>query len=253
MLTAQPIEAVLFDMDGVLVNVSGSYRRAVQETVRAFTGTVVTPQDVQAYKDRGGYNNDWKLSHDMIRAADVDASYAEVVRAFQQIYLGRRFEEGVFDGLIAEEPPLLDTAVLSNLAEHYLLAVVTGRPERDAAWTLARFGWTRFFPIVVGMDQQNGRGKPDPYGIDLAMAQLRTEHNVALPSHAALYIGDNGDDMRAARAAGLMAVGAVPPYLDFAAHRTTLMAAGADVVLSHAADVATLLQSLAGPAVTRLA
>ncbi|MEL6611049.1 MAG: HAD family hydrolase [Bacteroidota bacterium] len=241
MLSGRPIDAVLFDMDGVLVDVSGSFRRVVQEVVRSYTGVTPTKAEIQAYKDRGGFNDDWKLSHTMLREAGHAVPFEEVVAAFQRIYLGEHHETGVFDGLIAEEPALMPTGVLAGLAARYPLALVTGRPERDAQWTLARFGWDGFFPSVVGMDQQAGRGKPDPYGIELAMEQLDALHGRPFNRTRSVYVGDNGDDMRAASAAGLLAIGVVPPYLDYHAHRATLMEAGADVVISRVADVPMLL------------
>ena len=47
------IPVMLFDMDGVLVDVSGSYRRAIEETVYHFTGREVQQEMIQRYKDRG--------------------------------------------------------------------------------------------------------------------------------------------------------------------------------------------------------
>lgn len=223
------MKAVLLDMDGVLVDVRGSFRRAVAETVAQFTGTAPTAEAVQAKKDAGGFNNDWVLSHHLVEEGGGAASFEDVKGAFQQRYLGDDF-----DGLIATEPPLVETETLQELADRYALALVTGRPEADAEWTLRRFGWDRLIPVVVGMDQQAGREKPDPYGLELALGRLGVE-----PS-AALYAGDMVDDQRAAVAAGCTAVGVVPPGLDLHDHGHTLMAAGASVVLS----TPTLLPSL---------
>ena len=65
------IETVLLDMDGVLVDVHGSFRRAVAETVADFTGAPPPDGRAQALKDGGGYNNDWVLSHRLIEEAGV--------------------------------------------------------------------------------------------------------------------------------------------------------------------------------------
>jgi len=59
---------LIFDMDGVLVDVTGSYRQTVIQTVKHFTGIEVTNQDIQALKNRGGSNNDWDLAVEMICA-----------------------------------------------------------------------------------------------------------------------------------------------------------------------------------------
>ena len=47
-------DLIVFDMDGVLVDVSESYRAAIQATVRHFTGVEPTNDDVQSWKNRGG-------------------------------------------------------------------------------------------------------------------------------------------------------------------------------------------------------
>ena len=217
---------ILFEMDGVLVDVSGSYRRAVIETTAALSGCEVTPETVQAYKDRGGFNNDWVLTHALIAEAGVEVEYEDVIEAFDERYRGENF-----DGYIADEPPLIRTETLEALARLGDLALVTGRTEQDARWTLEHFGWERFFPVVVAMEQQEGREKPDPYPIALALEALAEQHDAPVGPAQAVYIGDMGDDMRAARAAGIRAVGVVPPYLDAERHRETLTEAGAEVVV----------------------
>jgi HAD superfamily phosphatase len=231
------MHAVLLDLDGVLVDVSGSYRRAVEETAAAFLRRPLPPGTVQAWKDGGGFNDDWALTHALVVDGGVDASFDAVVAAFQARYRGDGWA-----GYIAAEPPLVRTATLEALAARYRLGMVTGRPAEEARWTLERFGWHRLIPVVVAMEQAAGRGKPDPYGLTLALGAL----GVA-PAHAA-YVGDAGDDMRAARAAGVRPVGVVPPYRRYPTHARTLFAAGAEVVVSTPDDLPLLLSVLAGRA-----
>lgn len=227
-------DAVLWDMDGVLVDVSGSYRLAIMETAAAFTGKPTEPGTVQRFKDMGGYNNDWKLTAAIVAEAGVTVAYEDVVEAFQKRYRGASF-----DGLIASEPAIIDGAkTLGALADAgYLTALVTGRPNEEARWTLGRFGWDKFLQIVVGMESQEGRGKPDPFPLTKAMGLLER----AVEPARAVYVGDTGDDMVAARAAGMYAVGVVPPYLDFAAHSAKLRECGAHEVLRHPDEIIALV------------
>ena len=63
---------IVFDMDGVLIDVSGSYRETVRQTARLFFNIAPSseqlPQplfplaDLAAVKQSGGLNNDWDLS-----------------------------------------------------------------------------------------------------------------------------------------------------------------------------------------------
>jgi HAD superfamily hydrolase (TIGR01548 family) len=67
---------IIFDMDGVLIDVSGSYRQTVRETVSLYLervlgvgnlrGGFLTLADVDRIKKRGGLNNDWDLSYAII-------------------------------------------------------------------------------------------------------------------------------------------------------------------------------------------
>jgi len=230
---------VIFDMDGVLVDVSGSFRRAVIETTAALSGRTVTPMEVQAYKDRGGFNNDWVLTHALVTEAGSDVAYEDVVDAFNARYRGAEW-----DGLIATEPPLIRTETLTHFAADGDLALVTGRQEPEARWTLERFGWDRFFPVVVGMESQAGREKPDPYGLELALKALSERNGTTVEPGASVYAGDTVDDMKAARAAGMRAVGVVPPYLDAEAHGQTLREAGAEVVIHDVNELPSAVRNL---------
>ena len=60
----QPL--IVFDMDGVLVDVTESYRESIAQTVKHFTGVEVTREQIQDYKNQGGWNDDWKLTHHII-------------------------------------------------------------------------------------------------------------------------------------------------------------------------------------------
>ena len=55
-------DAVVLDVDGVLVDVADSYRRAIVESVEHVYGDTIERADVQAFKDAGGFNNDWELT-----------------------------------------------------------------------------------------------------------------------------------------------------------------------------------------------
>ncbi|MBB6646510.1 TIGR01548 family HAD-type hydrolase [Halobellus ruber] len=55
-------DAVVLDIDGVLIDVADSYRRAIVESVERLYGRTVDRADVQYFKDAGGFNNDWDVT-----------------------------------------------------------------------------------------------------------------------------------------------------------------------------------------------
>jgi HAD superfamily phosphatase len=187
--------ALVFDMDGVLVDVSDSYRETIAQTVAHFTGEPVTRERIQEYKNQGGWNDDWKLSHHMVTEAGVDAPFEYVKEHFQKLFRG---------GLIERERWIAKPGTLERLGERFQLAVFTGRPREEAQLTLERFARGVVFDPIVAMEDVTAH-KPDPEGL------LRIENR-------AYYVGDTVDDARAARAARLPFIGIAAPsnptYLD---------------------------------------
>ncbi|MCJ0619894.1 TIGR01548 family HAD-type hydrolase [Haloarcula hispanica] len=57
------IDAVVLDIDGVLVDVADSYRRAIVESIDRVYGDTIKKAAVQQFKDAGGFNNDWELTY----------------------------------------------------------------------------------------------------------------------------------------------------------------------------------------------
>lgn len=178
---------VIFDMDGVLVDVRPSYHRAIVETVRHFTGRRVSAAEIGRFKALPGFNDDWKLTCAWIRELGKRPNRRAVVEHFQQLYLGRNFQ-----GYIRRERWIADRRVLRRLARAADLAIFTGRLRAEAAFTLEYFGMQDCFPRMVTLNDV-GRPKPHPEGI-LRLVDGR-------PRSAVLYVGDSTDDALAARRA----------------------------------------------------
>ena len=190
-------DLLIFDMDGVLVDVTASYRQAVVETVKHFTGAKTTNEQIQARKNRGCANNDWDLALELIRELGGSPNRQEVIAVFQRIYLGENC-----GGLIREERWLAGNDLLPRLARRWRLALFTGRERWEALHTLNKFGAQELFDPVIGMEDV-AREKPDPDGL---FKILR-----AAGPRAAIYIGDTMDDCRAARDAAVPFIGVAGP------------------------------------------
>jgi HAD superfamily phosphatase len=213
------VKILVFDMDGVLVDVSESYRETIQQTVAYFTGARVTREAIQDWKNRGGWNDDWALSTAMIRAAGVDADYDSVVKHFQAIFHGNGA-----DGLIMRERWIASAGLLERLSERFQLALFTGRLRWEAELTLRRFApGLRFEPIVGAGDVPNH--KPAPDGL-LHICKVR-------PDCELWYVGDTVDDARSAKAAGVPFIGIASPTSERRDELVSLLhAEGAKAVLN---------------------
>ncbi|MBV8811524.1 MAG: HAD hydrolase-like protein [Acidobacteriaceae bacterium] len=216
---AAPPTVIVFDMDGVLVEVTQSYREAIRETVRHFTGETVTHELIQNFKEQGGWNNDWLLSHRLITDRGGRAEYGDVVEYFNRIFLG---ENG--NGLIRNEKWMPRPGLLKRLAERATLAIFTGRAKYEADVTLERYAAdVAFHPIVT--DESVANPKPAPDGLEL----IKQEY----PGRAIWYLGDTVDDARSAQTAGVPFVGvAMPSGLRPVENANLLRGYGAFAVLS---------------------
>ncbi len=188
---------LVFDMDGVLVDVSDSYRESIQQTVEHFTGRRPVREEIQDWKNRGGWNDDWRLSRAIIESYGTPIGLDDVTRVFQRLFLG---ENG--DGLIHRERWIAREGLLERLGERRQLALFTGRPKEDARITLDRFARNLTFDPIVGM-HEIVHHKPAPDGLLLIAEQT---------SGAELcYVGDTVDDARSAQAAGVRFIGISDP------------------------------------------
>ena len=187
------MRALIFDMDGVLVDPTDSYRQTLIDTVARFSGKQISQERIVEMKNRGGYNDDCMIARDVLREFGVDIEYDEVHEYFEELFWGAGD-----DGMILRERWLVDATVLSRLANSYRLAVYTGRPRRAARFTLDRFANGTVFDPVVSSDEVENH-KPAPDGLLRALEQL--------PGCEPAYVGDNIDDGRCARAAGIPFVG----------------------------------------------
>jgi HAD superfamily phosphatase len=191
-MTTRPI--IVFDMDGVLVDVGESYRETIRHTVRHFTGREITRELIQDYKNAGGWNNDWALSQKIIAdIAGLDIPYDTVVAVFQKIFFGANN-----DGLILRERWIPGDGLLSRLGERFDFGIFTGRLRYEAQFTIDRFAPEVQWAAIVA-DDDVSNSKPAPDGL-LAIGSLRPESRL-------WYIGDTVDDARSARAAGVPFIG----------------------------------------------
>ena len=182
-------QVLVFDMDGVLVDVTDSYRETIVRTVEHFTGKTIARDTIQDYKNQGGWNNDWSLSQKICRDRGVDISYAKIVDYFNWLFLEQ--------GLIHRERWLPRNGLLDRLGEKFELAIFTGRTTEEAEITLHREKSRDRFLLITANDVEHE--KPAPDGL-LKIAALR-------PSKNLLYVGDTVDDARCARAANVPFVG----------------------------------------------
>jgi HAD superfamily phosphatase len=192
---------VIFDIDGVVRDVSGSYRRAIADAVEHFTAGAFRPNsvDIDSLKSEGVWNNDWQASEELVcryfegigrSRTEIALNYEELVAFFQSRYRGP--DEQNWTGYICDEPLLLSPAYLESLtAGGIVWGFFSGAMRDEAAYVLSgKLGLDS--PVLVAME--DAPGKPDPTGLFAAIEQLENLHGLAknLP---VIYAGDTVADI----------------------------------------------------------
>ena len=189
------INAVIFDMDGLLVDSEPAWNRARVELL-AQHGKTWTEADQLA--QAGVHTDVW-----------VSALYEKLggqlgrEQVFEEI-VGRM--AGYYEG---GEVPILPGAeeALSACAGRYRVGLASGSPARLIEACLHGAGWGGFFEGLISSDEVD-HGKPAP---DVYVELMR---RMALDPAATAVIEDSGAGIRSGKAAGARVVAVPNPSTD---------------------------------------
>jgi HAD superfamily hydrolase (TIGR01548 family) len=187
---------IIFDVDGVLVDTRESFQRTALQTVQFFTKKRVTMRELHAWKNRPGFNDDWKLCTTWIQGLGFNFTFDQVKAKFQKLYWGKDGK-----GNVLGEKWLLSPASLRRLGRQAELAIFTGRYYREMDYTLDRNKVRGLFKEIMTVERAK-RPKPAPDGLLKILA--------GRDPGIAIYLGDNVDDALAAQAAKVPFVGVLP-------------------------------------------
>jgi phosphoglycolate phosphatase-like HAD superfamily hydrolase len=185
-LPARRIQAVLFDMDGTLLDSANTVPAAYAAAIRELGGADYSTEEVIAHYGAGPAG---ALMAAMLGRETTD----DDVERFH-VHLARRL-----DG--TRTYPGIRQALQALVAAGLLTGVFTGATHRAAEMQLDHAGLLGLFHVVVGSDEI-GAVKPSPEGIRVACSRL------GIPPTLAAYVGDAPNDLLCARAAGAVAVAA---------------------------------------------
>lgn len=238
----------VFDIDGVVRDVGGSYRRALADTVEHFTSGAYRPSqmDIDRLKSEGIWNNDWEASQELVyryfeaqgrERGQINLDYQVLVAFFQSRYRGA--DPTNWTGYICQEPLLLSLSYLEQLSAAGIpWGFFSGATRGSATYVLTkRLGLES--PVLIAME--DAPSKPDPTGLLACVARLEEKHGVDT-STPVIYVGDTVADIYTVHKASLLqphrrwiAVGILPPHVQETperceAYAATLKKAGAAVI-----------------------
>lgn len=255
---------ILFDIDGVIRDVGGSYRRALAETVHHYCGWRPDPQQIDALKAEGRWNNDWDASLELLRRRGLGSpgepalpAFDDLVAVFSGFYFGGdpAGDPSQWHGFIGSEPLLVTPRFFSGLSAAGLAwGFVSGAEPPSARYVLQQRLGLEQPPLIAMGDAPD---KPDPTGL-LQLARGLAGGELGPHAPPVAYLGDTVADVltvvharQACPQQRFLALAVAPPHLHGApaarsAYEARLLEAGADAVLPATSTVVAALEQLLG-------
>lgn len=187
-MSTNTIKAILFDLDGTLLDTHDLLLNSFRHTVREVLGCTIPDERLMAKVGQPLNTQMWDFTDD-------EAVHDELCRVY------REYNASVHDKLIRIFPGTQE--VLDELRKRgYRMGVVTSKRHEPALHGLSTFGLGDAFDFVVGSDDWPTH-KPDPgpvrHGCEL----------LGLDPSECVYVGDSPFDMQAGNGAGCVTVAAL--------------------------------------------
>jgi len=185
--TTMTYHAIIFDMDGVIVDSEPLHERAFLEVLEEIGFGRTHGIDFPAYYGK----SDLVVWRDFIARQHPAQSLEEL--------LGRKEEK--FGALLRKEEPIFPglLELLTSLSPRYPMALASGSRHPTINAVLALRGLRRFFPVVVSSeDVPHGKPAPDIF--------LRTAELLEVAPKACCVIEDSASGVEAALAANMAVI-----------------------------------------------
>jgi len=223
-ILARSLDAVIFDLDGTLVDTAPDLRAHLNEMLAAFdrpgldleTMLPLIGGGARAFLQRG-----FEVSGGLPAGLDLETLFAEFVERYSAEPL--RFG-APYEGVIAALDELSAAGVK--------LGVCTNKAQAPTDRLLQALGLDRYFGAVIGGDALPVR-KPDPGHIGAVLERLGVDRRTAV------MVGDSDFDVLGARAAGVPCV-----VVSFGYTYVPARELGADRVIDHFAELPATLDEL---------
>ena len=192
------VRAVLFDLDGTLVDSAPDLTLAANKMLSALGYPQVNCTQVKGWVGDGVRSLVLRALTAIVGDVPDESLIEQGYVLFQRYYAESVYQDSTLYLGVHET---LQTLKSSGLA----LACVTNKPSRFTKPMLEKSGLTGFFGAVVSGDDLSLK-KPDPAPLEFAAEQL------GVPLTACVLVGDSTNDIRAAGAAGIPVLWATYGY-----------------------------------------
>ncbi len=201
--------AVIFDLDGTLLDTLEDLTDAVNYTLNHFGFPERTVDEVRSFVGTGAAN----LIRKALPGKDTDPTVEEVLAVYQQYYAAHAQEKtGPYPGIME---------ALETLRKRYPVAIVSNKPDM-ATKLLCK----QYFPGVFARGE--GPDCPRKPAPDMVLQAIK-----ALGADTCIYVGDSETDLETARNAGVKCLSVLWGFRD----KECLINAGAEYFCETAADL----------------
>jgi len=172
--------AILFDMDGVLVDSLDSWLLALNAALKAFDHKEITRQEfIERYWGHDLYDNLKRMGLENEIGTFCNSTYSEHLDAIR-IYS--------------------DTRTTLEKFKRYKKGVITNTPKDCTHQILKKFDIERYFDVVITSDEVL-KAKPSP---DIVFKACNT---LGVEPESVVLVGDTDSDVKAGKSAGCTVVG----------------------------------------------
>ncbi|MDO9546542.1 MAG: HAD family hydrolase [Pelolinea sp.] len=220
----EQVKAILFDIDGTLSDSDDLLVQKVERVLKPFT--FYFSQEKRRAFSRWlvmTAESPGNFIYNLADRFDLDSLFIRTLNRLSMKKKRRIKRYRIIPG---------STELLTQLSGTYPLGVVSARDEISAMAFIKHFDLEKHFCVIV-TSQTCRYTKPFPDPLLFAADKLGIE------PHNCLMVGDTTVDMKAAKLAGMQAVGVLCGF----GHKKELKRAGADVILPATTDLLQLILS----------
>jgi len=198
-LNTQPIRAVLFDLDGTLIDSVPDLTAAIDLMLQSIGKAPAGEEKVNRWVGNGAAALVRRALADCDEADyDEDEAYSSAYSVFEFAYAQRLTQAtGLYPGVLS---------VLSELASAgMVLGLITNKPRRFTLPLLRTLNIHHYFSEVICGDDLEFK-KPHPLPVQTALTRLN------ISTEQAIMVGDSISDVKSARDAGVKSVAVTYGY-----------------------------------------
>ena len=197
-------DLLIFDMDGIIFDITNSYIAAIAETFKYYTGEQIDKSEILYLKNLSGMSCNINVVMSLLEKYGYNLQTSEVAEIFHNFL----FNSSNKKPLIDEERLLISKETFEEITEKYDLVIFSGRFKNEIYYSLNRFDIDKYFYYFVSADDlPKNMLKPNPYGVLKIMD--------VCPHKSIRYLGCSVDDIIAGNTANIETIGVVAPSADF--------------------------------------